>query len=212
MSRIAAIVFDMDGVLIDAREWHYEALNQALKLFGLEIDRADHLGEFDGLPTREKLRRLSARYGLPESLHSFINEMKQRYTMQMIHQRCWPVFQHQFALAELRRRGYQLAVASNSIRCSIETMLERANLLHYLDFVLSNEDVKKGKPDPEIYTQAFERMGLAAENCIVVEDNPHGIASARAAGANVLCVRDPGEVTFDAIHQFITHCNKGKAV
>ena len=53
---IKAIIFDMDGVLIDAKEWHYEALNNALQLFGYKISREDHLATFDGLPTREKLR------------------------------------------------------------------------------------------------------------------------------------------------------------
>lgn len=77
---IKAIIFDMDGVLIDAKDWHYEALNRALRLFGCEISRYDHLATFDGLPTKEKLNLLSKERHLPEKLHSFINEMKQRYT------------------------------------------------------------------------------------------------------------------------------------
>ncbi|WP_244574490.1 HAD hydrolase-like protein [Cohaesibacter sp. ES.047] len=75
--RIKAIIFDMDGVLIEAKDWHYEALNRALLLFGYEISRFDHLTTYDGLPTRKKLEMLSAERNLPRSLHSFINEMKQ---------------------------------------------------------------------------------------------------------------------------------------
>lgn len=208
MNEIRGVIFDMDGVLIDARDWHYQAFNQALKLFGLSISPEEHANEYDGLPTREKLWRLTSRYGLPPSLHSFINEMKQRYTMQIIHQQCWPVFEHQYALAELSRTGYQLAVASNSIRSSIETMLGRANLLRYLDFYLSNEDVQFGKPNPEIYSRAFAKMQLSPEQCVVIEDNDHGIAAAKAAGANVLCVKDPSEVTLGTITHFIAQCNK----
>ena len=77
-TKIKAILFDMDGVLIDAKDWHYEALNKALGLFGMEISRYDHLHSFDGLPTKEKLRMLSEEFYLPESLHSFINQMKQQ--------------------------------------------------------------------------------------------------------------------------------------
>ena len=66
----------MDGVLIDAKEWHYQSLNRALKLFGLEISRYDHLLTFDGLPTRKKLEMLTVEGGLSEKLHHFINKLK----------------------------------------------------------------------------------------------------------------------------------------
>ena len=79
MSKIKAVIFDMDGVLIDAKEWHYEALNRALNLFGHEINRFDHLHTFDGLPTRTKLELLSTERGLSRRLHGFLNKMKQKY-------------------------------------------------------------------------------------------------------------------------------------
>lgn len=204
--KIRGVIFDMDGVLIDAREWHYLALNRALNFFSLEICREDHEGVFDGLPTRDKLRLLTARTGLPDSLHSFINELKQCYTEQYIYQYCWPVFEHQYALSRLSGEGYRMAVASNSIRHTVETMLGRANLLPYLDFFLSNEDVEHGKPDPEIYIKAIHRLELLPKECVVVEDNPHGIAAAREAGANVLSVKDPSEVTWSRISNFISQC------
>lgn len=81
MSKIKAVIFDMDGVLIDAKDWHYEALNQALELFGYKISRYDHLVTFDGLPTKKKLEMLTIEKGLPKGLHKFINHMKQIYTM-----------------------------------------------------------------------------------------------------------------------------------
>lgn len=203
MSRIRGVIFDMDGVLIDAREWHYNALNRALGLFGFGISREAHLQEFDGLPTRDKLQSLSANAGLPATLHGFINEMKQRYTLQLVSRLCEPVSSHQQALAGLKSQGYQLAVASNSVRGSIDLMLAKAGLKKYLEFTLSNEDVEKGKPHPEIYLKAISRMGLMPEECVVVEDNPHGIAAAQAAGAHVLRVADPSEVCLSRITDFI---------
>jgi beta-phosphoglucomutase-like phosphatase (HAD superfamily) len=74
--KIKAILFDMDGVLIEAKDWHYEALNRALRLFGMPISRFDHLTSFDGLPTLRKLELLTLERGLPKQLHIFINEMK----------------------------------------------------------------------------------------------------------------------------------------
>ena len=160
---IKAVVFDMDGVLIDAKEWHYESLNRALRLFGMEISRFDHLSTFDGLPTRRKLQMLSAQGKLPVGLHDFINEMKQLYTMEVVSVECKPRFSHEYALARLKSEGYRLAVASNSIRNTIEVMMQRAALAPYLDFILSNQDVARAKPDPEMYDTAIARLGIAPQ-------------------------------------------------
>lgn len=211
MPRIKAIIFDMDGVLIDAKEWHFEALNRALTLFGMAISRYDHLVTYDGLPTRTKLRMLSLERGLPEALHGFINEMKQIYTMEVIYAKCKPVFQHQFALSRLQAGGYRMAVCSNSVRNTIGMMLERAELLPFLEFFLSNEDVGAPKPAPEMYLKAIERLGLRADECLIVEDNPNGIKAARDSGAHVLCVSDVHEVNYSNIVQTIAALEAGHA-
>jgi HAD superfamily hydrolase (TIGR01509 family) len=206
MTRIRGIIFDMDGVLIDAKNWHYEALNRALEMFGYSISRYDHLVTYDGLPTRQKLEMLSVERGLPRSLHAFLNELKQIYTMELVHQRCKPVFQHEYALSSLRADGYRIAVASNSVRATVEIMMQKASLAQYLDALLSNEDVQRAKPDPEIYRTAIERLGLAPESCLVVEDNDHGVRAAQAAGAHVMIVGEIGDVTLDAIRAKIGQC------
>ena len=197
--KVEAILFDMDGVLIDAREWHYEALNLALTPFGLEIDRDAHLATYDGLPTRTKLDMLTKSRGLPRNLHGFVNKMKQKYTVDMVRQRCHPMFQHQYALSQLKTAGYKLAVCSNSIRQSLELMMQRAGLERFLDVMISNEDVAKPKPDPEMYLAAMSKLGLKPEQCIIVEDNEHGIRAAKASGARVLIVGNPDDVTYDRL-------------
>lgn len=202
-NRIKAVIFDMDGVLIDAKDWHYDALNKALEIFGLSISRHDHLTTFDGLSTGQKLKMLSKVHVLPESLHAFINEMKQQYTMDITHQLCKPIFHHQFALSKLKENGYQIAVASNSIRNTVKVMMEKSALMEYLDFYLSNQDVSKGKPDPEIYNLAISKLGLRPEECLIIEDNENGLKAAYAAGANVLKVETIHDVNFENITQFI---------
>lgn len=200
---IKAVVFDMDGVLIDAKEWHYEALNKALALFGFEISRYDHLTAFDGLPTSRKLEMLSVMSNLPRDLHPFVNKMKQAYTMDMVYERCRPRFVHEYALSRLKAQGYQLAVASNSILPTVKTMMEKADLGRYLDVMLSADDVKLPKPSPEIYLTAMERLGVAPDECLIVEDNENGIRAARASGAHVLVVGDVSEVNFENIQAAI---------
>jgi beta-phosphoglucomutase len=203
MAEIRAVVFDMDGVLIDAKDWHYHALNRALELFGYSISRIDHLTTFDGLPTRKKLEMLSLDRGLPRGLHGFINELKQIYTTEQIHLNCRPRFGHEYALSKLKGLGYRLAVASNSIRPTVELMMDCANLRQYLDLLVSNQDVKKPKPDPEMYLTAASSLGYEPRACLVVEDNPNGIRAAEAAGCPVMVVQGVHEVTLSGIQSAI---------
>lgn len=204
---IKAVIFDMDGVLIEAKDWHYEALNRALRLFGLEISRYEHLTTFDGLPTKRKLQMLSAQGTLPAELHEFLNDMKQRYTMEIVNSQCKPRFNHEYALSKLKVRGYRLAVCSNSVRDTIDVMMRKAALMPYLEFFVSNQDVTKPKPDPEMYDVAIARLGLAPSECLILEDNENGIKAARAAGGHVMEIGDVGDVTYAAISARIAECD-----
>lgn len=206
MNKIKAILFDMDGVLIDAKDWHYEALNKALGLFGIEISRYDHLNTFDGLPTKVKLQMLSKQYYLPEELHGFINQVKQSYTADMVHEKCHPMFHHEYALSKLHNQGYKIAVCSNSIRSTIELMMEKSGLMPYIDLIVSNEDVKKAKPDPEMYATTMMKFNLKPEECVVVEDNPNGIQAGKASGAAVLEVATVYDVNYENIVGKIMEC------
>lgn len=207
--KIKAVLFDMDGVLIDAKDWHYEAMNKALSLFGYTIERYEHLTSYDGLPTSVKLEKLSVEKGLPRSLHKFINEMKQRYTMTEIHNKCRPVFIHEYALSRLKSEGYKIAVCSNSIRKTIETMMDYAGLSSYLDLIMSNEDVKKSKPNPEIYLTAMERFGLKPEECLICEDNENGIKAAESSGGNLLKIKTTADVNYTNIIKRIKELEGG---
>lgn len=194
--KIKAVIFDMDGVLIDAREWHYESLNKSLNLFGGFISRYDHLVTFDGLPTKDKLAMLSKTGEFPKGLHGLVNDLKQQYTLELVYTSCKPVFQQQYALSKLHKEGYRLAVCSNSVRKTVEIMMEKAALINYLEFFLSNQDVKLAKPDPEIYNLAIQRLGVMPEECLIVEDNEHGVKAATASGAHILKVNNPDDVHY----------------
>lgn len=113
--------------------------------------------------------------------------------------KCKPLFVHQYALSRLKSEGFRLALASNSVRVTIDMMMEKADLNQYLDFSLSNQDVKKSKPDPEIYITAINRLGLSPEECLVVEDNQNGVKAALASGANLLKVETINDVTYSNI-------------
>lgn len=198
----------MDGVLVDGTEWHYEALNRALALFGFGIGRSEHHGVFDGLPTRRKLEILSDQGVLPAALHPFINEMKQRYTIDTVNALCKPTFIHQHAVRQLHRDGIAVALASNSIRDTVDLIMDKTGIAPYLSASLSASDVSRGKPDPDIYLAAAEVLGVTPVEVLAVEDNGHGFRAASAAGCHLLKVRNPGDVTVDAIRMAIRRANE----
>ena len=92
---------------------------------------------FDGLPTKKKLAMLSDIGDLPYDLHNLINDLKQRFTMEIIYSKCKPLFFHQYALSKLKENNFKLVVCSNSIRNTIQVMMERSDLLGFLEFFLS---------------------------------------------------------------------------
>ena len=204
---IKAVIFDMDGVLIEAKDWHFNALNRALGLFGHTISRYDHLVTFDGLPTVTKLDMLTLERGLPEKLHEFINELKQKYTLELVHQHCKPRFYHEFALSQLKSQGYRLGCGSNSVRDSIEVMLEKSDLMKYMEIVVSAQEVSEPKPSPEMYEKIISSFNLHPEECLIIEDNENGIKAAKASGAHVLIVKEVDEVNITNIIQKIEKIN-----
>lgn len=207
-NNIKAVLFDMDGVLIDAKEWHYEALNQALALFGIEISRYDHLVTYDGLPTKKKLELLSLDSGLPRELHAFINDIKQEMTLKIGYLKCRPTFAHQYALSRLKQRGYKLVSCSNSVRQTMTMLFERSALINYFDFYISNQDVEKPKPDPEMYRLAMNRLGVAPSECLILEDNEKGIMAAQASGGNLMIIKNVHDVTLENIERRIVEIER----
>jgi beta-phosphoglucomutase len=199
---IDTVIFDMDGVLIDARDWHFEALNDALRLFGFYIDRSAHEKRFNGLPTKVKLEILSREQGLPPSLHFLINAVKQERTLRIAATNCYPRPQHLILIAALKRGGIRVGVATNSIRQTTEAMLSYAGIMPLIDVIVTNQDVIFPKPHPEIYLKTIDLLGSTPERTLVVEDNPNGIAAARSAGCRVVEVADPGEVHIQRLIEF----------
>lgn len=186
---IKAIIFDLDGVLIDATDWHYEALNDALKLFGYEIGLEEHLSTYNGLPTQEKLKLISERKGLPIGLHEIIKKMKRKFTDERVSQLCTPRHEKQIMLKSLIDKGYKLACCSNAQKYSVTNMLKRAGIEDCFELILGNDEGFKSKPEPDIYLAAFKKLKIKANETIIVEDASHGIEAAKRSGGKVIAVR-----------------------
>jgi HAD superfamily hydrolase (TIGR01509 family) len=194
---IKLVLFDLDGVLIDAKKLHYDALNLALedKYF---INEDEHTNIYDGRKTKEKLNMLSMDKGLPVELHDQVYTDKQKLTLELISQ-LKPIDEIISLFKELEFQNYLIGVCSNSIRRTVLTALAKTELMEYCSVILSNEDVKNSKPHPEMYWKAMSMMGVLPENTLIVEDSPPGLLAAERSRANYIRVDDPWDVTREKI-------------
>lgn len=189
------IIFDLDGVLVDAKMVHFKSLNEALQSAGFDpISLQDHLTIYDGLKTREKLKKLK----LPTSSHELIWKKKQENTERYIcnisrNERLVKLFN------SLKDRGVKLACCSNSIRTTCYKMLSKIGIIEFFDIILSNEDVKNSKPHPEIYWKAMSMLNINPEDTLIIEDSPIGLAAAGRSSATVLRVKNSSGVTLSSI-------------
>jgi len=204
------IIFDLDGVLVEAKEIHYKTLNQALWEIAQSnkyiISEAEHLSIYDGLKTNQKLELLTRNKGLQRDTYETVWNRKQDLTIEAISE-LQSDLQKIELFKELRNRGYKLACASNSIRRSVLVMLAKIGIIEYMDLIISNEDVKNSKPHPEMYWKAMSMMGCLPEETLIVEDSPHGLLAASRSRASVLRVDNPYDLTLEKIENKL---NKNK--
>lgn len=205
---IELVVFDLDGVLVDARELHYEAMNMALEGCGYEpVTRAEHLSTYDGLPTSKKLNMLTEAGRLPDGDHSLIWSEKQRMTRVLIEQM---TVDHRMSslLADLKKAGKKVYVASNSVRDTIKMMLLRRGLMEHVDYFYSNQDVIHAKPHPEIYLRCMVHAGVSPRKTLIVEDSHVGRKAAVESGGHLCGVSDPLDVTKEKVFEAVNRASE----
>lgn len=198
------IIFDLDGVLVDACEWHRVALNNALKeVCDYEISLEDHYSKFNGIPTRVKMNILTKDNIINECDHERIYFLKQKNTVTMIEEMAQMRQEKIDLMVWLRRQGYVVACFTNSIRETATIMLEKTGILDYFDLVVANQDVTVPKPSPEGYEKVMSHFKIDKNSVMIVEDSPKGIESATASGCKVMRVKNPDYVTINNIKEFI---------
>ena len=196
------IIFDLDGVLIESRDLHYHALNSALERINPNyiISKEEHLSLYDGLNTTRKLEMLSERKGLDRQFFDQVWKDKQVATFDLIKrftkdQKLIDIFVH------LKQQGILIAVASNSIRETVKLSLLSIGVLEYVDFYVSNEDVKRAKPYPEMYWKCMTALNVLPKNTVIIEDSHIGRQGALDSGAHLIAVKDSYDVSWDKIDE-----------
>mgnify|MGYP003149095519 CR=1 FL=1 len=191
-----AVLFDLDGVLVDACDWHYEALNRALKqVSNYEISVDDHVTTYNGLPTKRKLKMLVDTGVIRESDIEVISDLKQKLTMEVIEEFCNHSISKVAMMKMLKDAGYKIGCVTNSIRMTAGLMLQKTGIMDYFEVVVTNEQCNYNKPHPEPYIKALVKLGCLPQDSIIVEDSPKGLEAARLTGCRVLEVKNATEVT-----------------
>ena len=203
---VKLVIFDLDGVLVEAKNIHFDALNKALGDYAISWN--EHLSTYDGLKTFQKLDMLTKEKGLPVDEHQRIWEDKQKYTLEML-KKLKPSESITAAISSLSKSGYKIACCSNSIRKTVVTVLAKLEVIEYFDLIISNEDVLNSKPHPEMYWTAMSKMGKLPEETLIVEDSPYGLLAAARSKSYILRVKNPQEVTYKNITKKLVEIEMG---
>ena len=206
---IKLVIFDLDGVLVDARELHYEALNLALSSVDEKyiISRDEHLSTFDGTSTKKKLDMLTELKGLPKDSHNLVWRLKQDKTLEIIDK--FDIDSRiKGILKKLKSDGYHVACATNSIRETAKLQLIRKGFFEHIDFLYSNQDVNNTKPNSEIYLRCMIKVGVNPNETVIVEDSHIGRKGALSSGAHLCAVEDSSDVSYEKIQKVIDSANK----
>jgi len=209
---IKLIIFDLDGVLVESKQIHFEALNAALvqTYLGCMISYDEHIGKYDGLSTRNKLKLLTEEKGLPESLHDITWSIKQKETIKMFED-LKPDDRIIKILFNLKR-NYKLACCTNSIRETAELQLKKKGFYDLFDSIYTNEDVKNTKPNAEIYMRCMVNMEANPDETLIIEDSCVGRRGALRSGAHLLPVNSPNDVTLNRIENTIMKIQKEETI
>ena len=198
------VIFDLDGVLIDSRDMHYEALNCALENVDKKyiINRDEHLSLYDGLPTSRKLAMLTEKKGLPVDIHQQIWEDKQKATFE-IFSKLKNDFELMLYFRNLKDEGFQIAVASNSIRNTVKLVLLKLGVLEFVDYYVSNEDVVRNKPFPEMYWKCMTACNALPKDTVIFEDSHIGRQGALDSKAHLIPIENRQHMTEKKIEEAI---------
>ena len=202
------IIFDLDGVLIDSRDLHFSALNSALGEIESKfvISREDHEKSFDGLNTQTKLNLITEYRGLDRNLHQVIWKRKQEITRDLLENvELDHVLIDLFKL--ITENQIHIAVASNSIRRTVELILEKLGILKFVDFYIGNEDVDLAKPFPEAYWRCMMKFQALPSHTVIFEDSEVGRRGALESGGNLMPVRNRSDINLQKIAAAIEYIN-----
>ena len=184
------IIFDMDGVLLDSEPMHQEIIYEVFQLKGIPFDKAyiQTLTGMSAFPMWEKVKRDAQRSESVEELIKFHRD----YFFKRLPEVKVPLVPHvKDVLEKFKNEGKHLSLASSSGRKLIDIFTQQTNIAHYFEVIMSGDDVKYSKPNPEIFLKVAQWYGLPATQFTVIEDSTNGVKAAKSAGMQCVGFQNP---------------------
>jgi HAD superfamily hydrolase (TIGR01509 family) len=192
MGASRAVLWDMDGTLIDSEEFHWISWRNAMANEGITITREQFLSSF-GQRNDSIIPRWLGTASTPERIERIGNAKEEMYRSLIRRNGISPLPGVAHWVHRLHKEGWLQAIASAAPRANIDAVLDALSATHIFQGVVSAEDVHRGKPDPEVYLTAASRIGVSPGRCIVVEDAVAGVEGARRAGMRSIGVSHNGK-------------------
>ena len=188
---LEAVIFDMDGVIINSEPLHYEANKKLFDKLGFSVPINEY-SNYIGISTEKMWEDLRDKYDLNESLDRLTDKHRE-HTHEFIRENMngTEIPGIKKILEELKDANIKTAVASSSSKDLIETVIKGFDLCKYFDVLISGEEVEKGKPNPDIFLLAAKKLNVNIKNCIVIEDSTNGVKAAKKAGAKCIGFNNP---------------------
>ena len=207
MSKIKTLIFDLDGVLVDTKNIHFDSLNFALKkIVKKQITFKDHLNIFDGLPTLKKLTILNKKKIFDKKYNSEIIKIKNEKTEDLLKKNIRFNKKIYEAFSILSKK-YNICIATNAVRKTLDICINKLRIKKFLSSSLSNEDVKNNKPHPEIYLQILINTDSKPSEAIIFEDSHYGVLAAQDSGCNLCTIKDASSINLNYIKKTIRNFN-----
>ncbi len=201
---IDTIIFDLDGVLINSKNTHFESLNRALSdnKVKYQISYEDHLKNFDGLPTIKKLEILNKKKLVPKKLNNKIKFKKNKYTREILKRNL--IYDKKiYSLFQKLSKKYKIGIATNAIEETLKIAIKNLKISKFINYSISTENIKNSKPHPEIYLRSIVNLNSKPKNTLVLEDSHNGRMAAKEAGARLMPIKSLEDVTYKNIINFI---------
>jgi beta-phosphoglucomutase len=182
---LKAILFDLDGTLIDSERFYFECWNEILAEVGAQLTFDDWLNNYAGFPMPANAQKLIDKYGINESLASLVKR-RENLTIERFKTTDVQLMPYVVEILDFfKGKGLTMAIVTSSVRKDVETIFERNGLGHYFKLIITRTEITNSKPHPECYNMCCELLGIAKDECIVFEDTINGLTAAKAA--NLVC-------------------------
>lgn len=192
MGKIKAVLFDMDGLMVDTEPLHLQAFNSVLGKYGKHVTEEENTQRYIGTPDIDEARDMVVRFSLPISAGELVLA-KQAKTKELLRNSIVVLPGLMELLENLKEGGYKIAIASSSQLETIEIIVDGLKISSLIDALASAEEVEHGKPAPDVYLLAAKKLGVKPEECLVLEDAPKGVQAGKRAGMTVFAI--PSEYT-----------------